>query len=299
MTITWIEEPGTVGELGVLGVPICADETLYRCWLFNVFDASGKLIYVEGSDIPIQQGTAWDCKWLCEYKPDQVEAKLKALWNQFFSPSMAGKGPIVRAKVIRYNKYDIEPTWVCTKWDGITATSSKSCTIYGRSQQTGAQNVPTTYCGPGYRKIVNADGSVSCIPENIPLLPQVRPTAPLLPPFYQPFTTNVTTVPSPIPQPPIQRVAGPSEEKSALGAAVEVATSGIIPALVVLGVLGLAVYGFVKVMQREGYASAELEENPGRKRRVRARRGRRRALGRYRRPVRRRRRRRRSRRRRA
>ena len=38
-----------------------------------------------------------------------------------------------------------------------------------------------------------------------------------------------------------------------VGAGVSVATSGFVPAILVLGVLGLAFYGFGKVMQRQGY----------------------------------------------
>lgn len=98
--------------------------------------------------------------------------------------------------------------------------------------------------------------------------------------------------------PPQQRqLAGP--KPGVLGAAVELATSGIVPALVVLGVVGLAFYGFGKLMQRGG-----LEENPTcacenprslrrgpiaqAPRRRRPRRGRRYAFGRRRHPVRRR-----------
>lgn len=46
-------------------------------------------------------------------------------------------------------------------------------------------------------------------------------------------------------------------QNNALGASAVVATSGIVPALVVLGVVGLAIYGVVKLSQREG-----LAENP-------------------------------------
>lgn len=63
---------------------------------------------------------------------------------------------------------------------------------------------------------------------------------------------------------PCQGLGAPrtQQQTGTLGAAVEVATSGIIPAVLVLGVLGLAFYGFGKLMQRRGYdENAELEEN--------------------------------------
>lgn len=258
MMITWIEESS-----GTIGAPVCGDETLYRCWLFNVFDASGKLLYVEGSDLPVQQGTAWDCKWLCEYQPNDVEAKAKKLWSQFFSPSMAGKGPIVRAKVIRYNKYDVVPNWLCYTWDGVEGKLPKDCTIYGRSQQTGAVNVPQFTCPPGYTPVIE-NGVGRCVPANIPPLPITSPLRPVVPlpitsPLLLPIPTTLQPAPALIPRPPIQRVAGPPE-KGFLGAAVEVATSGIIPAVLVLGILGLAFYGFGRLMQR-----GRLEENPERR----------------------------------
>jgi hypothetical protein len=79
---------------------------------------------------------------------------------------------------------------------------------------------------------------------------------------------------------PVHRVPDTLSRQVGVGAGVSVATSGWIPALLVLGVLGLAIYGAVKAappasaaVRRRLRRDEELEENAPRRRRRRRRRG--------------------------
>ena len=80
---------------------------------------------------------------------------------------------------------------------------------------------------------------------------------------------------------PVQRVPDTLSRQVGVGAGVSVATSGWIPALLVLGVLGLAIYGAVKAAPPAGRAvrrrlrreDEELEENAPRRRRRKRPRG--------------------------
>lgn len=185
---------GAVGRAdGTLGVSLGT-----MCWIFNVIDQYGKVIYVDPNPTNNPGVDCWPfLSWPDVVSPDAVTNHVEKLWQAFFPKVLAGKGALVCGEVVKHKKFSESEASVFSvankvAYDGAKYIPLKICPILTKQVTT----TSAFTCPPGYVKV--GSGTTA---DPWRCVSAIAPSKVLPPKFFQPAAPRIAPSPVPFPRP--------------------------------------------------------------------------------------------------